>query len=211
MTWSTLHCDKQKFARSGGKEGSALAARSSCWSGLVSPGCSSLPYPTPIPPYALRGRQFRIACLLDCRPKGVKNAHILADPSFPAELPVQSLRFMPRQFGYAMNPKQGKIAPDSWSDGNKILKLPLFESSHRTISFGLLGHRASILLRTRSAIVIASEIAASNDGEGRPSQFASLRAARILAAISRTRFRPSSTKSSLAFSPFIRYTGASKK
>jgi hypothetical protein len=45
----------------------------------------------------------------------------------------------------------------------------------------------------RSAIVIASAMADSNAGDGRPSQFASLRAARMLAAISKTRLRPSST------------------
>ena len=57
----------------------------------------------------------------------------------------------------------------------------------------------------RSAIVIASAMVDSKNGEGRPSQFASFRAARMLAAIRRTRFRPSSTKISLPYSPFVRH------
>ncbi len=44
----------------------------------------------------------------------------------------------------------------------------------------------------RSAMLIASAIADSNAGEGRPSHCASRRAARMEAAISRTRLRPSS-------------------
>jgi hypothetical protein len=55
------------------------------------------------------------------------------------------------------------------------------------------GHLLSILAMIRSAIVIASAMADSNAGEGRPSQFVSFLAARMLAAISSTRFRPSST------------------
>jgi len=55
------------------------------------------------------------------------------------------------------------------------------------------GHLLSILAMIRSAIVIASATADSNAGDGRPSQFASLRAARMLAAIRSTRLRPSST------------------
>jgi hypothetical protein len=51
----------------------------------------------------------------------------------------------------------------------------------------------SILAMIRSAIVIASAMADSNAGEGRLSPCASFRAARMLAAISSTRFLPSST------------------
>jgi hypothetical protein len=57
----------------------------------------------------------------------------------------------------------------------------------------LVGHLLSILAMIRSAIMIASAMADSNAGEGRPSQCASFLAARMLAAISRTRLRPSST------------------
>lgn len=56
------------------------------------------------------------------------------------------------------------------------------------------GHLLSILLRIRSAVVMAFAIVASTAGEGRPSQLARCRAARMLAAISSTRFRPSSTE-----------------
>jgi hypothetical protein len=56
------------------------------------------------------------------------------------------------------------------------------------------GHLLSILAMIRSAIVIASAIADSNIGEGRPSQFDNFRTARMLAAMSSTRFRGSSTK-----------------
>lgn len=56
----------------------------------------------------------------------------------------------------------------------------------------------------RSAIAIASAMADSNAGEGRPSQFASFLAARMLAAMSSTRLRPSSTEDSLAYSSFVR-------
>jgi hypothetical protein len=45
----------------------------------------------------------------------------------------------------------------------------------------------------RSAIVIASVMVDSKKGEGRPSHCASFRAARMLAAINKTRLRPSST------------------
>jgi hypothetical protein len=88
------------------------------------------------------------------------------------------------------------------------------------------GHLLSILAMIRSAIEMASAMADSSAGEGLPSQFTSLRAARILAAISKTRFRPSSigghqtvmrvephaklrevTNMNLAYSPFIRYSG----
>jgi hypothetical protein len=54
------------------------------------------------------------------------------------------------------------------------------------------GHLPSILAMIRSAIEMASAMADSSAGEDRPSQFTSLRAARILAAISSTRFLPSS-------------------
>lgn len=72
----------------------------------------------------------------------------------------------------------------------------------------------------RSAVAIASAMADSSAGEGRPSQFTSLRAAKIDAAISNTRLRPSSmpgtgrwnltqrlrwvTSSSLSCSLFVR-------
>jgi len=56
------------------------------------------------------------------------------------------------------------------------------------------GHLLSILAMIRSAIEIASAKVDSKKGDGRPSQFASLRAARMEAAISKTRFRPSSTE-----------------
>jgi hypothetical protein len=46
----------------------------------------------------------------------------------------------------------------------------------------------------RSAIEIASAMLDSKNGEGCPSQFASFRAAKIEAAISSTRLRPSSTE-----------------
>ena len=46
---------------------------------------------------------------------------------------------------------------------------------------------------TFSATVIASAMQDSKAGDGLPSQFTSLRAARMAAAMSRTRFRPSST------------------
>jgi hypothetical protein len=66
------------------------------------------------------------------------------------------------------------------------------------------GHLLSILAMIRSAIAMASAMADSSAGEGRPSQFASFRAARMLAAMSSTRLRPSSTGDSLAYSPFVR-------
>ncbi len=55
------------------------------------------------------------------------------------------------------------------------------------------GHRSSIRRKMRSATLIAFAIVASKAGDGLPSQCARLRAARIAAAISRTRLRPSST------------------
>jgi hypothetical protein len=55
------------------------------------------------------------------------------------------------------------------------------------------GQLLSIRAMIRSAIEIASAMVDSKNGEGRPSQFASFRAARIAAAISKTRLRPSST------------------
>ncbi|PYX58213.1 MAG: hypothetical protein DMG76_09795 [Acidobacteria bacterium] len=54
------------------------------------------------------------------------------------------------------------------------------------------GHLLSFLAMIRSAIVIPSAMADSSAGEGRPSQFANFRTARMFAAISSTRFRPSS-------------------
>jgi hypothetical protein len=56
-----------------------------------------------------------------------------------------------------------------------------------------------------SAIVIESATQASNAGDGLPSQCASLRAAKMAAAMSRTRFRPSSTGRSVSGSLFIRH------
>ena len=56
------------------------------------------------------------------------------------------------------------------------------------------GHLLSILAMIRSAIAMASAMADSNAGEGRPSQFASFLTARMLAAMSNTRLRPSSTE-----------------
>jgi hypothetical protein len=69
------------------------------------------------------------------------------------------------------------------------------------------GHLASILLRMRSASVIAFATAASNAGDDLPSQSASFRAAMMLAAINRTRFRPSSTVrlASMRGSPLARH------
>jgi hypothetical protein len=58
-----------------------------------------------------------------------------------------------------------------------------------------LGQRLSILAMIRSAVAIASEMAISLAGDGRPSHCASFRAARMLAAINRTRLRPSSISS----------------
>lgn len=57
----------------------------------------------------------------------------------------------------------------------------------------------------RSAILIESEIAATNLGEGGPPfQSASRRAARIDAAISSTRLRPSSMLARIAYSLYLR-------
>jgi len=61
------------------------------------------------------------------------------------------------------------------------------------LSVALTGHLLSILAMIRSAIEIASAMVDSKNGEGRPSHCASLRAARIEAAIRRTRLRPSSS------------------
>jgi hypothetical protein len=57
------------------------------------------------------------------------------------------------------------------------------------------GQRLSILAKIRSAVVIASAMVISLAGDGLPSHCASFRAARMLAAISRTRLRPSSIQS----------------
>jgi hypothetical protein len=65
----------------------------------------------------------------------------------------------------------------------KSLHLPLWE-----------GHLLSIRAMIRSAIAIASAMADSSAGEGRPSQLTSFLAAKMLAAISRTRLRPSSIR-----------------
>ena len=81
--------------------------------------------------------------------------------------------------------------PVFYSDGTTLR----LESSASTVAtiYGFAGHLLSILPMIRSAIVIASAMADSNAGEGRPSQFASFLAARMLAAMSSTRLRPSST------------------
>jgi len=56
-----------------------------------------------------------------------------------------------------------------------------------------------------SARAIASEIADSDAGEFLPSHCVNFRAARIQAAIRITRFLPSSTTLSVAYSLFVRY------
>jgi hypothetical protein len=56
-----------------------------------------------------------------------------------------------------------------------------------------------------SAKAIASEIADSDAGEFLPSHWVNFRAARMQAAIRITRFLPSSTLGSVAYSPFVRY------
>jgi hypothetical protein len=76
----------------------------------------------------------------------------------------------------------------------KSLHLPLWE-----------GHQLSIRAMIRSAIAIASAMADSSAGEGRPSQLTSFLAAKMLAAISNTRLRPSSTPISVACSLYIRH------
>ena len=58
----------------------------------------------------------------------------------------------------------------------------------------------------RSARAIASEIALSDAGEFLPSHCDNFRAARMQAAIKITRFLPSSTTMSLAYSSFVRYS-----
>jgi hypothetical protein len=59
--------------------------------------------------------------------------------------------------------------------------------------FDLAGYSASIFRIIFSAVATELAIAASIPGQGL-SNFASLRAARIVAAIKRTRLRPSSTR-----------------
>lgn len=73
-------------------------------------------------------------------------------------------------------------------------------------SLGELGQRSSISLRISSAQRTASEMAATVAGTRLPPSYcASLRAARILAAINKTRLRPSSTGISLSYSLFVRH------
>lgn len=72
------------------------------------------------------------------------------------------------------------------------LPLAKFARTHQFYPVLLVGHRLSIFAMIRSAVAIASAMADSSAGEGRPSQFTSLRAAKIDAAISNTRLRPSS-------------------
>jgi hypothetical protein len=67
------------------------------------------------------------------------------------------------------------------------------------IATSVVGQRLSILLRILSANEIESAMVLSSTGEGRPSQWANLRAARIAAAMRSTRLRPSSTCPSYAF------------
>ena len=59
-------------------------------------------------------------------------------------------------------------------------------------ALAFVGQRASISLKILSASEIASAIVDSKTGEGLPSQCATFRAAKMDAAISSTRFRPSS-------------------
>jgi hypothetical protein len=67
------------------------------------------------------------------------------------------------------------------------------------------GHRSSIAFMISSAHRTASEIALMVAGTLLPpSNCASFRAARILAAINSTRLRPSSTRAILALSSFVR-------
>jgi hypothetical protein len=63
----------------------------------------------------------------------------------------------------------------------------------------------SIFAMILSASAIASEIADSDAGEFLPSHCVNFLAARMQAAIRITRFLPSSTIVSLAYSPFVRY------
>ena len=74
-----------------------------------------------------------------------------------------------------------------------------------TFTYCRAGQCESIFAMIRSARAIASEMADSDAGECLPSHCVSLRAARMQAAISSTRFLPSSTLPSVAHSPFIRY------
>jgi hypothetical protein len=73
------------------------------------------------------------------------------------------------------------------------------------LRYNLTGQRESIFAMILSARAIASEIADSDAGEFLPSHCVNFRAARIQAAIRITRFLPSSTTMSVAYSLFVRY------
>jgi hypothetical protein len=73
------------------------------------------------------------------------------------------------------------------------------------LRYNLTGQRESIFTMILSARAIASEIADSDAGEFLPSHCVNFRAARIQAAIRITRFLPSSTTMSVAYSLFVRY------
>ena len=91
----------------------------------------------------------------------------------------------------------------SWYRGLVILgsflhwgfPLAKFARTHQFYPALLVGHRLPIFAMIRSAVAIASAMADSSAGEDRPSQFTSLRAAKIDAEISNTRLRTSSTLS----------------
>ena len=62
-----------------------------------------------------------------------------------------------------------------------------------------------------SAKAIASAMADSDAGEFLPSHCVNFRAARMQAAIKSTRFLPSSTLTSVAYSPFVRHSKISRR
>jgi hypothetical protein len=73
------------------------------------------------------------------------------------------------------------------------------------LRYDLTGQRESIFAMILSARAIASEIADSDPGEFLPSHCVNFRAARMQAAIRMTRFLPSSTTMSVAYSLFVRH------
>jgi hypothetical protein len=73
------------------------------------------------------------------------------------------------------------------------------------LCYNLTGQWESIFAMILSASAIASEIADSDAGEFLPSHCANFLAARMQAAIRITRFLPSSTITSVAYSPFVRH------
>jgi hypothetical protein len=73
------------------------------------------------------------------------------------------------------------ISTEQWVflvEGRAASKTDLLCMIYPDCTLGLEGPRASILATMRSASEMASAIAASSMGEGRPSQFASLRTAK---------------------------------